>query len=431
MIKKILVLLIMIFGINVYASELITINNTDYSIGSGIIEGNNFSFDVSSETLYLTNYVGGPISYRGNLNIVLSGVNVILGNSSDHGIIANNLNIEGGDLYLNNLCYGIYANNINIVDTLIIGQNDLETIYSKDTVYIKDSIFSSQATRFNIHAVNGIKTYNSAIALSGNQAFMLENSKRICIYNTKFTIETDYVFKNLETIEINKSKGFIYQTDNLNNSGKIYLVDSPLYIYDGNNWNPCTDTIIDENTVIESKYYFGPIEEVVSETLSYKPIPNKYILSLKQSDIASYNVTKASKTAVRVLLPNMDYASDNKEIPSIYPDHYFEKTNELDLKPVLEEKPITDPDGEIASIPKEDDELVEEKKDDIEEIEEEIEEQEIQEQQEEQQEEKKTKENKTKENNPKTNDKTLFYVLTSFVSIIVKFTLSFITKYAR
>lgn len=439
MIKKILVMLIMIFGMNVYASEL-KINNLSYDTNNKIME-DTYRYEQSSKTLYLTNYVGGPIIINDDLNVVLSGVNVILGSVSDYGIKANNLKIEGGELYLNRLNYGLYGNNITLNNTMIIGIKNMETIYSKDKVNITNSYFISEAKKYDIHAVNNIVTDNNVLNLYGNQLFKLDNNKELTLYNDKFYINSHVAFNELEKITLDNSRGYIAKTDYLNSNGDINFNNYPLYVLDGINWIKTNKTVIDKNTVMNNKFYIGKTDEV-GFTSNYLVSVNNYNQNLTQDDLNNYDKKHVKNPAIRVYLPNFEIEEEPNS-----PETFEAETVSSEISAELEEAlPITDPEGEIAAIEKEEvEEEVEviettpsEEKEEIEELEELEEKEEIEEpkEEQEQQEEREAQiennndiSNKVK--NPKTCDNTLLYVLVSVVSFVVKCTLSFITKYVR
>lgn len=439
MIKKILVMLIMIFGMNVYASEL-KINNLTYDTNNIIME-DTYRYEQSSKTLYLTNYVGGPIIINDDLNVVLSGVNVILGSVSDYGIKANNLKIEGGELYLNRLNYGLYGNNITLNNTMIIGIKNMETIYSKDKVNITNSYFISEAKKYDIHAVNNIVTDNNVLNLYGNQLFKLDNNKELTLYNDKFYIDSHVAFNELEKITLDNSRGYIAKTEYLNSDGDINFNNYPLYVLDGINWIKTNKTVIDKNTIMNNKFYIGKTDEV-GFTSNYLVSVNNYNQNLTQDDLNNYDKKQVKNPAIRVYLPNSEIEGEPNS-----PETFEAETVSSEISAELEEAlPITDPEGEIAAIEKEEvEEEVEviettpsEEKEEIEELEELEEKEEIEEpkEEQEQQEEREAQiennndiSNKVK--NPKTCDNTLLYVLVSVVSFVVKCTLSFITKYVR
>ena len=446
MIKKILVMLIMIFGMNVYASEL-KINNLSYDTNNKIME-DTYRYEQSSKTLYLTNYVGGPIIINDDLNVVLSGVNVILGSVSDYGIKANNLKIEGGEIYLNRLNYGLYGNIITLNNTMIIGIKNMETIYSKDKVNITNSYFISEARKYDIHAVNNIVTDNNVLNLYGNQLFKLDSKKELTLYNDKFYIDSHVAFNELEKVTLNNSRGYIAKTEYLNSDGNIYFDTYPLYVLDGINWIKTNKTVIDKNTIMDNKFYIGKTDEV-GFTSNYLVSVNNYNQNLTQDDLNNYDKKQVKNPAIRVYLPNSEIEGEPNSLDAVEVETVETISGEISAE--LEEAlPITDPEGEIAAIEKEEvEEKVEEEveeeveviettpSEELEEIEEEIEEikEEPKEEQEQQEEKEIQQENNndinSKVKNPKTCDNTLLYVLVSVVSFVVKCTLSFITKYVR
>ncbi len=97
-------------------------NGTIVGTGELTVGGGSASFDAATDTLTLTNYVGGPIkAERIDLNIVLSGASVITASDFSGGISlgsSGNLSISGGGSLIVNqsstdgfgLSWGIYVN---------------------------------------------------------------------------------------------------------------------------------------------------------------------------------------------------------------------------------------------------------------------------------------------------------------------------------
>ena len=122
--KKVLIILviILVFGVDVYAAEII-VDGISYNANKNF-EGDGYSFNSSMKTLYLDGYNGGRIEYtEKKLTISVANNNYINGINEEVGLKVMNANSYGsGSLNIINSDIGILAEEFRIqnIDVLIM-----------------------------------------------------------------------------------------------------------------------------------------------------------------------------------------------------------------------------------------------------------------------------------------------------------------------